>query len=448
MLGVHIADVSHFVRRDSALDKEALRRGNSVYLPDKVIPMLPEQLSNGICSLSPGVDRLTFSVFITVDAGGNITSKKFAKTIIKSKLRLTYEQAFAALQSMGAAGESAGKNEAAARRGNRAPEKRSAPAQPAIPEYAQKLLKQLHALAQQFRAKRFAQYALDLDVPENEIVIGKDGMIEDIRLVENDISHQLIEECMVAANEAVVTELANRQVAVMARVHEPPREDKIEDLVVQLTGMGFKPMDLYSRKNLATFLKSVANHPLAYSIRTAILRSMNRAVYSSSCDGHYALAKKFYGHFTSPIRRYPDLVLHRQLAMILAPGSGKYYEKGELTGIALSCTQTEMDADQAERDLLEIKKYRYLEQQLKRKHPRIYDAVVVSCVNFGMFVEIVNLQIQGLVHVSAISDRFVKFDRSAGALKAGKETYKSGRKVKVRVVKTDFDKRRVDFVLA
>jgi ribonuclease R len=428
VLGVHIADVSHFIKRDGVLDKEARRRGNSIYLPDKVIPMLPEQLSNGICSLNPGVDRLTFSAILTIDGNGNVIARKFAKTIIRSKLRLTYEQALAVLDPTAKQAQAA------------TPIK--------MPDEARRLIKELHALAQRLRAKRFAQFALDLDVPENEIVINKDGMIEEVRVVPNDISHQLIEECMVAANEAVVTELANKQIGVIARVHEPPREDKIEDLTVQLVGMGIKRTDLHSRQNLAKFLKSVENHPLAYSIRTAVLRSMNRAVYKASSDGHYALAKKFYGHFTSPIRRYPDLVLHRQLAAALTGDRGALYEKKELADISLACTKTEMDADQAERELLEIKKYRYLDQELKSGKLKTYDAVVVSCVNFGMFVEVLGLQIQGLVHVSAISDRYVKFDRQASALKVGKEVYKSGRRLRVRVTRVDFDKRRIDFVLA
>jgi ribonuclease R len=434
VLGVHIADVSHFVRRDTVLDKEARRRGNSIYLPDKVIPMLPEQLSNGICSLNPDVDRLTLSAFITIDGVGNIIGKRFAKTIIRSKLRLTYEEAFAVLE---------GKRETGVGK-----QKKAVPSISHVPADGRRLLKEIHALAQQFRAKRFARYALDLDVPENEIVIGKDGMIQEIRVVPNDISHQMIEECMVAANEAVVMELDVRHIGVIARVHEPPREDKIQDLSVQLAGMGFKPGDLYSRQNLAKFLKSVVDHPLAYSVRTAVLRSMNRAVYKATSSGHYALAKKFYGHFTSPIRRYPDLILHRQLAASLSREHGRFYERQELAVIALSCTETEQRADQAERELMEIKKYRYLEQELKLKKPRIYDAVVVSCVNFGMFVEILGLQVQGLVHVSELSKQYVKFDRQAAALKAGKDVYKSGRRVKVYATRVDFDKRRIDFALA
>ena len=195
VLGVHIADVSHFVRRETALDKEARRRGNSIYLPDKVIPMLPEQLSNGICSLNPDVDRLTMSVVMTVDGAGNIIARRFAKTIIRSKLRLTYEEALAVLEKKQESGS--GKS------------RKPGVSVSRVPAEGRKLLRELHALAQQFRAKRFARYALDLDVPENEIVIGKDGMIHEIRVVPNDISHQLVEECMVAANETVVMELGH-----------------------------------------------------------------------------------------------------------------------------------------------------------------------------------------------------------------------------------------------
>lgn len=481
VLGVHIADVSHFVPRDSVLDREARRRGNSVYLPDLVIPMLPEQLSNAICSLQPHQDRLAFSVFLTIDARGAVVAKRFARTVIRSKLRLTYEQAYAALQphplihqADGADAWSPGGSTTVAYR-----DAEGRPKTVTVPEEGRKLLREIHALAEQLRARRFAVFALDLDMPDCEVLIGKDGMIERIRLVSNDISHQLIEECMVAANEAVVTELANRGLPAITRAHEPPREEKIEELSALLNSMGFRTHDLTQRRNLAQFLKSIADHPLAHSARVAVLRSMNRALYSSGFEGHYALAKKFYGHFTSPIRRYPDLVLHRQLSMALLGGIGpeaklaeqegtaliqhggadgeevhggrstkrRCYDKGELGAIARECTDTEWNADAAERELIELKKLRYLEQQLTQKNPIVYEAVVVKCANFGMFVEVLDLQVQGLVHVSLISDQYVKYNSRNGSLQAGRETYRPGRRVKVHVIKVDFDKRRIDFAM-
>jgi ribonuclease R len=422
VLGVHIADVCHFVRRGSALDEEARTRGNSVYLPDKVVPMLPEQLSNGVCSLKPDVDRLAFTVFMTLDPSGKMIGRRFARTMIRSKLRLTYEQAMAALDAPTAS------------------RRRDCPLDPVV----QNLLREVCSLAQRLRKRRFARHALELDVPSAEIMMGDDGMIKGVRIVENDLSHQMIEECMVLANEAVATELCDRGVVGIHRVHEPPREDKIMDLTVQLKGMGYKPGNLNERGNLARFLKSVEADPLVYHVKMAVLRSMNRAVYSAAPDGHYALAKKFYGHFTSPIRRYPDLVVHRQLASLLAD-TGRRYSQEEAVGISDACTRTEWIAQDAERDIIEIKKLRYLQNEVGQRPPVAHDAVVVSVMNFGLFVEVLDLQVQGLVHVSSISDRFVRHDRGLGTLNAGNESFGIGRKLKVYVTKVDFEKRKIDF---
>ena len=256
---------------------------------------------------------------------------------------------------------------------------------------------------------------------------------------------------MVLANEAVAAEVTTRGLTGIHRIHEPPRRDKIDDLSMQLMDMGLRPGDLHHRSNLSAFLKSVQGNPLAYHIRVAVLRSMNRAVYSEKPEGHYGLAKKFYGHFTSPIRRYPDLVLHRQLAYLMSRGQETEvqqkvpYEREEIAAISMFSSSTEQNAAQAERALLEIKKYRYLDQNMKAKKVRTYDAVVVTVTNFGMFVEIIDLQLQGLIHISDISSDFVKFNRGRKCLEAGKTIYKMGTKVKVIVTGVDFDKRRIDF---
>lgn len=432
VLGVHIADVGHFVRCGTAIDREAFQRGTSVYFPDKVIPMLPEQLSNGICSLKPNENRFAFSAFIKFDERGVPVSRYFRKTIIRSSHRLTYEQAYSMLNSQ----------KSAARRNEK--------------NRLHQLLFELNELAQQMRKRRFGMYALDLDVPESEIVMGTDGMIKDIRIVENDISHQLVEECMVAANEAVAAELSSKGYGLLFRRHDPPTESKIEELTMKLYAMGFKPGNLVHRKNLSDFLKSVSNHPLAYHIRVAVLRSMNRAVYANESKGHYGLAKTFYCHFTSPIRRYPDLIVHRQLARMLFSGGvwkgfvepGPAYSKEVLSGMGHHCSMTEQNADDAERAIIEIKKYRFLEKDLKSGHQHTHDAVVVNVTNFGIFVELLDLQIQGLIHISALSDRYVRYDAAKMKLMAGRTSFAVGTKVKVNVVKVDFDNRRVDFVIA
>lgn len=425
VLGVHIADVSHFVRPGSALDAEARQRGTSVYFPDRVLPMLPEVLSNGLCSLRPNEDRFAFSVFITFDDEGVPMDHRFVRSVIRSRHRLTYEQALLALES---------------------------PAGQAVPDAGLdtcvvSLLQEIGALAQQLRRRRFGFHALDLDLPEYEIVVGPDAMIQDIVRRVNDPSHQLIEECMVAANEAVDRALSAKGVGLLHRVHEPPAPVKIEELTAKLKDMGFAPGDLGNRANLAAFLREIRGHAFEYDAQLAVLRSLKRAVYSPQPLGHFGLAKKYYAHFTSPIRRYPDLVVHRILAAVLE-GKRHPYASHELTALGLSCSKTEQDADAAEKALIEIKKYRFLEQIVRQDPPKLWDAVVVHAANFGLFVELMDLQVQGLVHVSALSKGYVQYDAHQGALKAGPIRYARGTRLKVRVAGVDFDKRQIDFVPA
>ena len=423
ILGVHIADVSHFVRPKSALDLEARQRGTSVYLVDKVIPMLPEQLSNGVCSLRPDEDRLTFSAFMTFDAGGRMIARSFCKSRIRSKLRLNYEQAMAIIN-----GEP--------------PEDLTE-----YPPETEALLKDTWKLAAQLRRNRFSMAALDLDVPDAEIVLDQDGRLKDVLIRPYDESHQLIEECMVAANEAVATELWSRGIKILSRLHEPPDEEKLEELQANLQMLGFKPGDLSKPKNLAGFIKSVENHPLRYHANILVLRSMKRAIYAADRIGHFGLAKNYYAHFTSPIRRYPDLVLHRQLADFLVNKNGKL-PQNELEVIARLATEREEIADESSRQLIEIKKFRFLQQQIDDEKPVVYDAVVAKCTNYGLFIDIPALAMGGMVHISIISNNFVRYNSANESLSAGGKNFKVGLQVKVYVIKVDFNQRRADFALA
>ncbi|MDD5705282.1 MAG: ribonuclease R [Kiritimatiellae bacterium] len=425
VLGVHIADVSHFVQPGSPLDVEAYERGTSVYLVDKVIPMLPEQLSNGVCSLRPGEDRLCFTAFLTFDADGRMCGRRFAKTIIRSRLRLNYEQALAVLEQ-------------------RKPEELTEP----VPHAAVTLLRDAHELAQQLRRRRMRDGALDLEVPECEILLDGEARMTGVQIRPNDISHQLIEECMVAANEGVATELASRGIAILSRLHEPPDPLKIEELTAALHILGFTPGDLRDPRRLSRFLADTIAHPLRDHAHTLVLRSMKRAIYSAEAAGHFGLAKRYYSHFTSPIRRYPDLVLHRQLADYLS-GAGRRgaMPAGYLKGAAERSTDREQRADDASRALLEIKKFRFLQQQLDDRKPVPYAAVVSRVTNFGLFVDVGNLQLTGLVHITSISDQFVRFNPADETLSVAGQRYRLGDKVEVIVARVDFNQRRADFAL-
>lgn len=423
VLGVHIADVSHFVRPGSALDKEAYRRGTSVYLIDKVVPMLPEQLSNGVCSLMPDTDRLTFSVFITYDAHGKPLKTTFAKSIIRSKQRLAYEEAIALLE-----------------------DRPVTIACGTLDPRTQPMLKQTLALTRQLKAIRERNCALEMASSEVEIELDSEGRMTGIHAASNDESHQLIECCMVAANEAVAKELLTHQVNVISRLHEAPDDEKISKLELELRKLGIRPRNLREPKELANLLRETADHPLKYHIHTLVLRSLKRALYSAKQHGHFGLALTYYSHFTSPIRRYPDLVMHRQLADYLTPGGhGGRLDNGYLDRAAAKATEREQIADEAERALTEIKKYRFLQQQLDERKPQEYDAVVVSVKGFGFFVDVIDLQISGMVHISDISKQFVNFNPTTESLSAGNLTIKAGMQLKVYIAKVDFPARRLDF---
>ena len=421
-LGVHIADVAHYVRPGSALDREAYKRGNSVYLADKVIPMLPEILSNGVCSLRPRVERLCFSVFIVFDKAGRPVSRSFARSVIRSSLRLNYKQALAIIEGR--------RPEGIAR----------------LPKAARDLLSGATELALQLRAIRMRNGALDLDLPECRLNIDADGRMTGFTIEEYDVSHQLIEECMVAANEAVAAELSLHGVKIVSRLHEPPDPAKIADLTTSLKALGFRPGDISQPANLSRFIASIEKHPLRAQAHTLILRSMKRAIYSAEDHGHFGLAKARYSHFTSPIRRYADLVLHRQLA--------DYVERRKqsvpatsLPSVAAQCTETELRADEAERTLLEIKKFRFLQAQVESGDPEEYEAVVAKVTSFGLFVDLPALAIGGLVHIATISKQFVRYDRYGEALVSGRKRWALGDKVRVKVARVDFQARRLDFTL-
>ena len=426
VLGVHIADVSHYVRPGGALDREACRRSTSVYFCDRVVPMLPESLSNGVCSLVPGEDRLAFSVFITFDRDGEAKARSFAKSVIRSKARFTYEQVMKAIGG--------GRLDGVAGLGRDAKE-------------AAKKVRAISALAQQLRARRFAAGALDLEIPEAEVLLDGEGEMTGIVTRPYDESHQMVEECMVAANEAVEKELWAHGVKILARLHEPPDQEKMLMLRAELRGLGVKAGDLSKPKVFAQFLKTVKSHPLYPTIAMMVLRSMKRAVYDAMSIGHFGLAKRYYAHFTSPIRRYPDLTLHRQLAAYLGNPASARVDAATLRRLAAHTSEREEIAAEAERGLLEIKKFRLLEAQLQSRQVIDYDAVVARCMPFGCFVDVPELAVSGLVHVSLLSRGYVRFNESDQTLSApGGGSWRIGDRMRVHVARVDFRQRRIDFV--
>jgi ribonuclease R len=434
VLGVHIADVSHYVTPGGALDREAYRRSTSVYLVDKVVPMLPEQLSNGACSLVPNEDRLAFSVFLTFNDKGECVARRFAKSVIRSKARYAYEQVMGLLRAEGGV-KGGGAGVSALLPG------------PKLKPRERRTILAIHALAQQMRKNRFSAGALDMEVPEAEIKIGKDGMMTGVEVREYDESHQMVEECMVAANEAVATELWTRGVKILARLHEPPDSDRLDELRANLAKLGISCGDLSVQKNLARFLKKIKGSALEGVLSVMVLRSMKRALYSAKSIGHFGLAKKFYAHFTSPIRRYPDLVLHRQLADWLA-GKGGRMDLGWLNAAALHCSEREQNADDAERSLDEIKKYRFMQEVLEHRPRTVFDAVVSRCTRYGVFVDLPALALGGMVHVSKLSSAYVRWNDFDETLEGGGKTWRTGTRMKVRVAAVDFDRRILDFMPA
>jgi ribonuclease R len=430
-LGVHIADVAAYVDPGSPLDREARRRGNSVYLPDRVIPMLPERLSNGVCSLKPGVDRLTHSVFIHFDKRGAAKSARFTRSVIRSAHRLTYKQAFAIL---------------------------NAPP-------ADQLGERLHLaweLAAVLRKNRFEHGALDLDFPEVKVWVDKDGRPVKLERVENDESHQLIEEFMLVANEAVARELKKRAIPTIYRIHENPDPDKLAEFREFVLGFDYRVGDLNHRAELQRLLASFRGKPEEQALKVALLKSLKRARYSPQPLGHYGLAKANYLHFTSPIRRYADLVVHRALGRARSPSAPDgpavrpYHKRGlnpdmaEITSMAEHISTTERTAAEAEGDAVLMKKLEFFQRQLDERKPQIFRASIVDVRNYGLMVELPEALVTGLVHISSLMNDFYVFEPARRQFigRRSRKRFKVGDELSVFVVRVDAFKRQVDFAIA
>jgi len=425
-LGVHIADVAAYVEPGSALDREARRRGNSVYLPDRVIPMLPERLSNGVCSLNPGVDRLTHSVFVQFDKHGEVKSTRFARSVIRSTHRLTYKQAYALLTA----------------------------------SPVDRLGERLHVaweLAALLRRKRFQHGSLDLDFPEVKVWLDKQGRPVRLERVENDESHQLIEEFMLAANEAVARELKKRAIPTIYRVHENPDPEKLAEYREFVLSFSYRVGDLTHRAELQRLLASIRGKPEEQALKVALLKSLKRARYSAQPLGHYGLAKTNYLHFTSPIRRYADLVVHRALGRLGAlrrPDAAArrpyHPDMSEIASIAEHISATERNAADAEIDAAQMKKLEFFQLQLDQRNPQIFRAAIIDVRNYGLMVELPDALITGLIHVSALTDDFYSFEPARRQLigRRSRKRFSVGDQLSVFVARVDTFKRQVDFAIA
>ena len=426
-LGVHIADVSHFVKPGSALDQEAFKRGTSVYLPDSVIPMLPEQLSNGLCSLSEGVDRLAFSVFLTIDGEANVIRSRFAPSVIRSNKRLTYEQALEIIEL---------------------PEGQ-AHTDPKIDKKLASAVRNAHKLAQKLRARRVSQGALMMDLPEVKFKIGKDGRIEDVTPVKNDVSHQLIEEFMLLANEHVCRHLNDRGIVQLHRIHAEPDEESLAEIQEMLHRGGVRTSNLTNQTNLANALLQIKDMPTAHAWFLNVLKCMKRAEYSIEAVGHYGLAKEYYAHFTSPIRRYPDLITHRLLKAALV-NEKTDFSKGRLDEIAVHSSEREQLATEAEREINDLKIMRFFQEQIESGDLRTYEAVVVDVRNMGAFIDLPDIGTHGLIHVSDLDKDFYDYDEQRNELRGRRTGHRIalGDRFAVTIAKVNESRRFLDFAPA
>ena len=419
-LAVHIADVSHFVKPGGSLDGEALRRGNSTYLPDRVLPMLPPRLSDDLCSLRPDVVRLTKVCEMKFDQKGKMLRARFADAFIRSKARLTYQEAFAMLK------------------GN---DKGEVPS----------TVREAWNLASILRRNRYAKGALDLDFPEVRAVMDKDGRVTGIITEEYDESHQLIEECMLAANEAVALALKNGNRPTIYRVHEEPDSAKLFEFGQLCRLYGHPVHDIGQRQYLNELMKSIKGSPDEQLLKLALLKSLMRARYDTEPLGHYGLATPNYCHFTSPIRRYADLVVHRSLNPLLAnppKGAKGAGSTGRLEEDAEHISETERISASAEKDANRMKLFEWLEGQCYADHPEVHEALVTETRHFGVLLEIPRLQIKGLVKPDKLPGGRWVYEAFASRWKNDHGSVLcAGLRVPVIPVKVDREQQWADFAI-
>ena len=423
-LYISIADVSHYVTVGSPLDVEARERGTSVYFPDRCVPMLPERLSNGICSLNPDVDRLAFTAELTFDKDGAMKARKFYKSVIKSRERLTYTTVKGLLEGDITEGY----------------------------DHVAGDLRLMEELASLLSKRRTCEGSIDFDLPEPQIIIDIEGRIEDIVRSERNVAHRLIEEFMLAANMAVAGEFSRKALPFLYRIHGEPDPDSIADFRDFIAGFGYAlkktKKGSYLPKHFQKVLADCAGRPEEKLINHVLLRAMQRAVYSTENSGHFGLAFTDYTHFTSPIRRYPDLVVHRLLNKLLTKRYGPEEERREaasLPSVAAHASAMERKATEAEREIVDLKKAQFM----KDKVGESFSGFISGVTSFGFFVELNEFFIEGLVHISSLAgDYYSLVDKEHYLIgEHTKKVFRVGDAVEVKIEAVNIPMRKIDMLL-